>query len=322
MRVGIIGYGQAGRQHGYAVIKSGEAELAAVADIDIAARRAASDLGVPSWDSYHDMFDEAGLDAVIVSPPHNILTPAALEAARRGLHILLEKPMGVSAGQADEVVTACRANGVKLMVNFVHRFRAECRQAYETIRAGVIGRPLLIFDVLVAGGSPPAWVWNFEQSGGGSLLYSSIHCVDRLSWLAGSRIKEVSGMTGSFAPGIQLEDTVLVTASFENGALGAVLQHRSTAPHFDGGWQTRVFGTNGSLTINTRQNLEVSSDKEHFSLETHDDDRFLGAFREFAAAVRENRDPAPSGEEGLHATRAAFAFYEAARTGRRQTVSR
>ena len=83
------------------------------------------------------------------------------------------------------------------MVNFVHRFRAEYRQAHAAVQAGAIGRPVLLVDAMASGRSDlPGWVWDHETAGGGMMMYNGIHSLDRLAWLAGSPIARVSGAHG------------------------------------------------------------------------------------------------------------------------------
>lgn len=316
MRVGVIGFGKAGRQHADAARRSGLAEVVAIADPAPAARLAADELGVPSWASYDEMLDAATLDAVIVSLPHAALPAAALAVAARGLHLLLEKPMAATSAEARAVVAACRAANVRLMVNFVHRFRAEYRQAHAAIRAGAIGRPVLIVEAMASGRSDlPPWVWDHATAGGGMMMYNGIHSLDRLAWLAGSPIARVSGAMGTFCYPVADEDNAAATVTFANGALGVVIQHKSNAPATLAGWQSTVYGTDGGLRLTSGAGMELISDKERFTLQTTEDDRFLGAFREFAAAVREGRDPSPSGADGLRALLAVEALYEAARCG-------
>jgi predicted dehydrogenase len=266
------------------------------------------------------MLDDVDLDAVVVSLPHAALPAAALAVASRGRHLLLEKPMATTSAAANEVVEACRLANVRLMVNFVHRFRAEFRQAHASVQAGAIGRPVLILDMMASGRSDlPGWVWDHETAGGGMMMYNGIHSLDRLSWLAGSPIARVCGAMGTFCYPVAEEDSAVATVTLQNGALGAVIQHKSDAAATMAGWETAVYGTSGGIKLTSGSGLHLISDKERFTIQTEDDDRFLGAFREFAAAIREERDPVPSGEDGLRALLAVEALYEAARCG--STVS-
>jgi predicted dehydrogenase len=321
MRVGIIGFGKAGRQHAAAARLSGEAEVVAVADPAPGAAQAAEAIGACCWSDYEAMLDGVDLDAVVVSLPHAALPEAAMGAARRGRHVLLEKPMAATSAAAREVIDACREANVRLMVNFVHRFRAEYRQAHVTIAAGAIGRPVLVIDAMASGRSDlPGWVWDHETAGGGMMMYNGIHSLDRLAWLAGSPIARISGAMGTFCYPVAGEDSAIAAITFRNGTLGLVVQHKSDAPDIPSTWETTIHGTGGRINVVSERGLELVSDKERFTFQTAQDDRFLGAFREFAAAVREGRDSSPSGADGLRALLAVEALYEAAKTGATVTI--
>jgi predicted dehydrogenase len=316
MRVGLIGLGVAGQRHAAALQKIGDASLVAAADPAPAARDAASAMGIPCYPTYGEMLTAVRMDAAIVSLPHSLLAAAAVACVERGLHILLEKPMGVTLHEADAVIGAARGAGVHVMVNFIHRFRAEYRQARALIAAGVIGRPVIVLDIMTSGRSTmPGWVWDRTVSGGGMMMYNGVHSIDRLAWLAGSPIARVSGVAGTFSYPVEVEDTLVGAVVFRSGTLGAVIQHKSDAPVTLGGWDTAIWGTRGAIKVSGGA-LEVASDKERTRLDVREDDRFLGALREFAGAIREGREPIPGSDDGRRALAAVLGLYEAAMTGR------
>jgi UDP-N-acetyl-2-amino-2-deoxyglucuronate dehydrogenase len=315
VRIGLIGLGKAGLRHAAAGLKAPGVILVA-ADPAPAAREAAARLEIPCYSDWVRMVDDAHLDAVIVSLPHGMLSAVAVACARRGLHVLIEKPMGVTLAEADAVIEAACASGVRLMVNFVHRFRAEYRQARAAIEAGAIGRVAVVLESMAAGrGELPAWVWDRKLAGGGMLMYNAVHCLDRLAWLAGSPIARIAGAVATHSHPVELEDDAVASMVFQNGALGALVQHKSDAPVTIGRWQTMVWGTRGAIAVLSGGGLEIASDKERARLEVQEDDRFLGALTELLAAIAEGRDPSPGGADGRRALAAVLAIYEAARTG-------
>ncbi len=311
LRMGLIGMGVAGLRHADAIGRSNDGIVVAGADPGEAAAHAAAERGITCLPTYRRMLDEVDLDAVVVSLPHAQLAPAALAAAARGKHVLLEKPMATTVADAQAVVDACRTAGVRLMVNFVHRFRAEYRRAWEAIRSGTIGRPVVAIDVIASARSVlPDWVWKREASGGGMMMYNGVHGTDRLAWLMGSRAVRVGAAMGSFCYPGGLEDSLVGSLTFENGGLGAIVQHKSTAERTLSGWHTHVFGTRGGLRIVTGREVVVQSETESATWKTDREDRFLDAFQEFSAAVRAGRDPSPSGADGLRALETVLAFYD------------
>ena len=209
------------------------------------------------------MLREENPDAVVISLPHDLLPDAALAVARHGKHILLEKPMGATLERAQEVERACADANVKLMVNFVHRFRSESRQAWTAIRAGAIGKVMLVVDSMTSGYSAmPPWVWQKERSGGGIMMYNGVHSIDRLIWLAGAPVTHVTAAMSTLAHPVETEDTLVGTLQFENGVLGSIVQHKSQAKVTLGGWQTTVYGTNGALKFTSGEDFEIASEKE------------------------------------------------------------
>jgi predicted dehydrogenase len=317
MRVGIIGLGKAGIVHAAAVQKSGVATIAGIADIDESLEQRASDLGATLYSDYRDMLDSVEMDAVIVSPPHDLLYHAARASIERGKHVLVEKPMGVSSEEGHALVEAARAADVRLMVNFAHRFRAEYRHAWSALRAGVIGMPVVITDTIALGPSGlPRWVWSRETSGGGMMMYSGVHCIDRVAWLAGSPIQSVSAATGTFSHPVDVEDNTVAVLRFQGGGIATVVQHRTASTTSLTGWETNVFGTSGAMHLTSGKRLEIVSEKERVTQETAGDDHFLGSFREFYRAISEGRDPSPSGVDGVRALEVVLAIYESAASGR------
>jgi predicted dehydrogenase len=303
--------GVAGQRHAAAFKKIDDVALAA-ADPAPGALAAASGLGIRLYPDYTEMVTAESLDAVVVSLPHSMLAEAAIACARQGLHVLVEKPMALTLRDADAVIDAARSGGARLMVNFVHRFRAEYRQAKALIAGGVIGRPAIILDSMTSGQSVmPAWVWDRAVSGGGMMMYNGVHSIDRLSWLAGSPIRRVSASAGTFSHPVEVEDNLVGTVEFENGTLGVAIQHKSGTAATLGGWDTTIWGTQGTIKISGGV-LEMASDKERTRTEVKDDDRFAGAAREFVAAIRDGREPSPGGTDGRRALEAVLGLYEAA----------
>jgi predicted dehydrogenase len=322
MNVVIIGLGKAGLQHAAACQRMPEVALVAAADPSPTASEAASKLGIPLFSDYRAMLERSKPAAAIVSVPHSQLSAIAIECASRGLHLLLEKPMSATVAEARAVVDAARAAGVRLMVNFVHRFRVEYRQAKSFIDAGVIGAPVMIEDRMTWGRSPlPSWVWQRALAGGGLMMYNGVHSMDRLAWLAGSRIARVTGVLGTLCYPIEVEDTAIGTVVFENGSVGVVIQHKSLATTTLNRWETTVWGTEGAITVSQGGMLEVMANREKVRVTVQEDDRWLGALREFVSAVTCGRDPEPGGEDGARALAVVMALYEAARTGRAQDVA-
>lgn len=140
IRIGIVGIGNMGSAHAVSVY-AGRIEgltLAAVCDIDEAkCRWAAQHLpGVPCYTDYEDMLAEAKLDAVLIAAPHYAHPPMAEAAFARRLHVLTEKPLGVSARRAGAVLEAAKAAGTVFGIMYNQRTNPLFARAKELLQAG------------------------------------------------------------------------------------------------------------------------------------------------------------------------------------------
>jgi predicted dehydrogenase len=315
LRIGLIGLGKAGIRHADAIRLDRGSVIAAAADPAAAAAATAQELAIPLFDDHRDMLRDSEIDAVVVSVPHHLLSGVALDAASHGVHILLEKPMATRLKDAAEVVRACKANHARLMVNFVHRFRSEAQHAFSAIRSGAIGRPVLAVDIMASGASEiPGWVWHAETGGGGMMMYNGIHGIDRLAWLMDSPITEVSAEAGAYSHAVEVEDSLAGVLRFASGGVGVIVQHKSAAQAAMEPWQTTIYGTDGAVRLGKEGSFQLATAKESVQWQAASDNRFLGAFREFASAIRQDRDPSPSGLDGLRALSTGRALYDASRT--------
>jgi predicted dehydrogenase len=317
--IGIIGAGQAGQRHAQAFARLADSvRIVGVADVDEARAQAlASACGARAFTDSRALLDERP-DAVVISLPHYLHKEAGLAAAEAGAHILMEKPLAPTLEDAQAIVEACRKHKVCLAVGFVHRYRTEFQEAHRLIASGEIGAVTAVVDVFGLPGGPhvPGWVWEKRRSGGGILLYSGIHSVDWQRWLVGSEIAEVFCRTATYSAGIDVEDSLVGTLAFSNGALGALVGNQpgyAVAPRTR---LTEIYGTRGCLRLRVGEFLELCREDRAYRLDVARDDPFVAQAREFVTAVREGREPWISGQDGLRAQEACEAMYRSARENR------
>jgi predicted dehydrogenase len=148
LRLGIVGLGGMGHHHAEAALDEPGVTLAAGCDVLPEKREAWGErFGVPEeslYAGFEEMLDEAALDVVIVSTHASAHAAPVIAAARRGVHVFCEKPPAMDLRQADEMVAACRAAGVKLAINHIKRGSAGNDVALRLIGHGAIGTPYLI----------------------------------------------------------------------------------------------------------------------------------------------------------------------------------
>ncbi|MBI4280492.1 MAG: Gfo/Idh/MocA family oxidoreductase [Armatimonadetes bacterium] len=317
VRVAIIGAGLAGRQHAEAYATLPSTRITVVCDVD---RARGEPLATQMGARYAAGVDEAlgaDVDAVVIALPHRDLEEAALAAAQARKHILLEKPMAAALAGADAILRACRQAGVNLMVGFVHRFRVELRAARALIAAGAIGRPVMIVDRSRSAmrGDHPGWIWRRDVAGGGNLLYTGIHGLDRMRWLLGAEFETAYARTHQTFPGADVENMVAACLTFASGATGIMALTRVHFPE-QHAWDTEVYGTDGSIRIRTGVEMVCAGTRIASRQRVEQDDRFLAEAGEFVQAILEDRPPAVTGEDGRAALAAAMAIYRSAAEGK------
>lgn len=313
--VAIVGAGQVGQQHTRAFAQLGsDVGIIGIADIDEQrAAELAATCGARAFADYRALL-ELTPDIAVICLPHHLHREAGLTAAAAGSHILMEKPLAHTLEDAHAIVDGCRQHGVLLSVGFVHRYRTEFQQAHQLIASGQIGTPTLACDNFCSqgGGHVPGWVWKKQQAGGGVLMYGGIHSIDRLRWLLDSEVKEVFARAVTYSQDVDVEDGLLATLIFANGCLATLIENSPgylVTPRI---WDTEVYGSQARLRIRTREYLEFSSDIQAYRLHVTRDDNFGAQAREFVAAVREQREPWITGEDGLRALEVARAIYRSA----------
>ncbi|WP_238007112.1 Gfo/Idh/MocA family oxidoreductase [Dactylosporangium sp. AC04546] len=305
MRLGIVGAGIMGAKVAATAARLPGVEVAAVAD-PVPARAAA--LGGTPFTGWRELLDAGSVDAVYLGLPHDAHADACAEATARGVHVLIDKPLCTTVAEADRIIAARDAAGVVVMVGFSYRFRAEWLAARRLVADGAIGEPLSVTDVIAeAATDTPAWYWDAAR-GGGILHLQSHHCFDRLPWLVGAPMAEVTCRTAG-------ESAAAITATFAGGAVGGISLSFGRTHHAEPRSLTVVQGTAGQLRIEQGGVLAVSTAGEH-RVESHAGDDWL--HRELAAFVAActGADTAfPTAEDGRQAVVSAVAATESARTG-------
>ncbi len=115
LRAAVIGVGSMGRNHARVYAEMEDVQLIAVADVDQAAAvRVANIYGVRAYADYRAMLDMEPLDLVTIAVPTRLHREVAEEAAARGVHLFVEKPLAGSVEDAQAIIDAARTAGVKL----------------------------------------------------------------------------------------------------------------------------------------------------------------------------------------------------------------
>ena len=253
-RVGIVGCGWAGKEHARALAKlKDRADLCAIADSDPAVAQAqALAWHAPRWtDDYHQLLhDSERLDAVSLCLPHSLHAPAAIAAARAGLHVLVEKPLATTLEEADEMIAAAHAAGVHLLVAETARFNAAYLQAAELIHAGALGA---LFMVRISREHQMhAYLrqrpWFLADPAGGITYSGGIHDFETLRMLAGEIDHVYALPARKVLPEMAGDDSSVALVGLEGGATAVIAESfslRTPRP----GVHVTAHGSQGSLWL-------------------------------------------------------------------------
>lgn len=194
-RVGLLAYGAIGHEHNLAVQGTPGLNLTAVCDVNLERIAAARELA-PNVEAFTDataMLDSGLIDLVVVSTPPNSHYSWAKEALVRGIHVVLEKPMALTAQQCDELMALAAQKQLLLVVYQNRRYDADFVTIARLISEGAIGE-VFHYDSFVGGYSEPCTYWhsNAEVSGGAIFDWGS-HFIDQILTIIPDAIAHVSG---------------------------------------------------------------------------------------------------------------------------------
>lgn len=179
--------------------------------------------GVPEFGSPSDLYDNVELDAVLVSTPHTMHHPMVMDALKRGLHVLSEKPLACSPEEAQEIAGTAAESGLTVMIAYQRRFDPAYVHLREAIAAGDLGE-LLSVAVTVGqrwgAGPRTGWRQNVELSGGGMLMDTGSHLVDVLCWLVDRPFVSVRALQDNRGKAVDIDTTALI--AFEGGVQGTL----------------------------------------------------------------------------------------------------
>jgi UDP-N-acetyl-2-amino-2-deoxyglucuronate dehydrogenase len=336
IHVGLMGGGNISETHARAARAIPGLEIAAIygTNRDRVERFTTIHGGTPYLDL--DAFlNHKPMDFVAIGSPSGLHSVHGIAAARRGLHVLTEKPIEISTERADELIGAARESGVKLGVMFQDRFKPDIRRLKQWIDDGAIGKPLLI-DARVKWYRSPGyyseskWRGTLALDGGGALINQAVHTLDLLLWLFGDVVR-VQARTATMMHAIQGEDTAIALLEFASGALGTVLATTAAFP----GYPRRVeaTGTQGTLILEHDRiiaaDLRDVSGRVNVSLPSGDSENvaspvvsdFSGhqaIFEDFVGAIRDNGTPACDGLEGRRSIALVEEIYSVAQKNHRK----
>ena len=334
---GILGVGMVADYHRQAIAANADlgARLVAVGHYNPARfPEIQTRFGVPCF-TQEELFAHPDVDVVCICTPSGQHAAQAIAAAQAGKHVLVEKPMALSLADADAMIAACEQAKVKLGVVLQRRAEPLFRRIYDAIQAGDLGE-LTLGVVTIPYHRPQsyyaqaAWRGTWAMDGGGVLMNQGIHLVDLLIWYMGDPL-HVQAYADTLHRDIEVEDTLVATLRFPNGAMATITATTTANPGFP--HRVEVYGTSGGIqvegeavrrwTLAEPEKAAVAPPEISPSAEAGAgaDPRgiaptgHIAIFRDFIQALRADRPPLVDGAEGRRSVATVLAIYQAAGIG-------
>ena len=258
VRFAIVGTGNIGQQH-INLLRSGKIEgatLAATVSRSGARSGAQSeervDISVPHFSSLETLLEAECCDAVLIATPTMDHVSAARLAAQRGLHVLLEKPIAMSVGQAQALIDEI-PEGIQFGVMLNQRFHPAYAAIKQLLDEGRIGTIRRYTWTMTAWYRPDVyykvsrWRGTWPGEGGGLLINQCIHNLDIIQWLFGLPKKVSANVAFGRYHDIDVEDEVTAMLGYESGSVGLLQASSGEAPGIN---RLEIIGDTGVISWN------------------------------------------------------------------------
>lgn len=337
--IGVIGAGLIGRKHLAKIAEHPDFDLAGIADVNVE-QVAAQNPGARVFADYRAMLDETRPDAVIIASPNRLHAETGIECARRGIHILIEKPVTDTLESANTLIDAIRAAGTRSLVGHHRRHHRQVAALRSLLKESRIGDLVGVSAIWAVYKPDPYFEiapWR-TQAGGGPVLINLIHEIDFLRFSVGE-IVSVSAVVSNRQRGFAVEDTAGVLIEFENGAVGTFFVSDSAvspwtteqgvgeSPEFpfSGESSYRFMGSRGALEFpNLVQWTQVGGGAPDWNqpiearrIHAPTLDPYIAQLDHFRDVVRGTAASLQPVEDGARTLVATLAVAEAAATGQR-----
>ena len=252
IRWGIIGCGGIARKRtipGLLLAKNAVCE--AIMDLnENSLNEVGAEFGISKkYSTVETLLADKEIDAVYIATPVFCHKEQVFLAADAGKHILLEKPMGLSSKEGEEMEEYCKAKGVLLAVGFMMRLHGAHIEIKKLIDSGAIGTVVSAYAKFNCNSPVAAHKWRQTKAygAGGTMMDMGIHCIDLLTYLTSLRITEATGITGNqIFEYPDTEDAATGVYKMDNGAIFTV-EANFNLPDDLGGCKFEIYGTNGTV---------------------------------------------------------------------------
>lgn len=229
IRLAVIGTGLMGRKHAELIGSHTACSLVGLCDIDPGRASMAAEFKVPYYQDVEELLEREKPHGVIIATPNDTHANIAEICASHSAHILIEKPIANTLDEARRIVRAADEASIRVLVGHHRRHNPFIQKARALVRGGDLGK-LVGVSMLWALLKPANYYqvdWRRRRPGGGPTFINLIHEFDSLRFICGE-IRQIYAQSSSAARNLEVEDSLSISLTFENGVLGTILASDAT----------------------------------------------------------------------------------------------
>ena len=272
-----------------------------------------------SYGEYEDCLNSGKIDAVYIALPNSMHAEYSIRAAQAGIHVLVEKPMAVTEKECLAMIRAAQRHRIKLMVAYRLHFEAANMKAVAIVKSGQLGQPRFFtsaFSLQVRPGN----IRTKAELGGGTLYDLGIYCINAARYLFQDEPREVIAYSaGRDDPRFKnIDEMTTGVLRFSHDRLASFTSSFGAADAS----VYEVVGTKGSLRLDPAYEyafslkLHLTIDGKTRTQKFPKRDQFAPELLYFSDCILKNRNPEPSGFDGLADVRTIQALYRSNKIGK------
>jgi predicted dehydrogenase len=277
-----------------------------------------------SYENFDQIRDNPNIDAVYIALPNSMHAEYTIRAAQAGKHVLCEKPMANSVADSEAMIAACKKANKLLMIAYRCQLEATTLHARRIVQSGELGKIQAIESANGFNIQPGEWRLNRQLAGGGPLMDVGIYSLNACRFLTGEEPNALSAYSsvidhdGRFN---EVEENIAWTMRFPSGIVATCTTSYGT----NMGGYIKLHGTKGQLTLegfgysgihltaHLNGTMRADPGQNIDDLEQGQNPaQFVVESDYFSKCILNNRQPGPSGEEGLRDIALMMNIYESA----------
>jgi len=312
----LIGAGGIAQSYAQAFEGNHLARMVAVADVRADAAGAMAERAVcPAYTSYQALLESGPkFDAAILCTPPSTHEEITVSLAKRGIHVLCEKPFALTVESARRMIDAAERSGVLLTMASKFRYVEDVIKAKSIVTSGILGE-IILFENAFTSRVDMTSRWNSNPlvSGGGVLIDNGTHSVDLMRYFLGP-LADVHAIEGKRVQGLQVEDTVRLFVHSIGGVMGSVDLSWSINKELDS--FLNIYGSQGTVLVGWKESKyrqQSSRDWVVFGKGYNKVQAFRDQIGNFARAIRRSEPLLITAEDALASVEVIEAAYRSLR---------